>query len=293
MENNEILKDLVLKKEDKVVKLKQMIGRAKTLFQIDEETKKVLIDPAMNITSKDKIVLFLVGRHFQKELGMTQKNSASISEIGDSLNILQTSLSAPLLELRERKILIKDGIEYSIPYQEIERNIERIYLIAQEKEQQEKKTPKRTRKGKRKESIQKRLIDDSVQNLIDELKISEDEIKAIYSIRPDDFVLIKTLRYDDIVKLHLDYVLLITFAYRTFYGIEQVDSTELRNKMKDTGCPSITNLSTNLKNYSNMIIHDKGRKGSIYTNYRITQQGIEYTKNLITALVKQLRNYAH
>ncbi|MDP2925489.1 MAG: hypothetical protein Q8N99_03900 [Nanoarchaeota archaeon] len=181
---------------------------------------------------------------------MAQKNSASISEIGDSLNIPQTSLSAPLLELREKKVIVKDGIEYSIPYQEIERNIDRIYFIAKEKEQQKKKTPKRTRKGKKKESIQKRLIDDSVKNLIEELKISEDELKVIYSIRLDDFVLIKTLKYEDVIKLHLDYALLITFAYRTFYGIEQVDSTELRNKMKDTDCPSITNLSTNLKNYS-------------------------------------------
>jgi len=141
----------------------------------------------------------------------------------------------------------------------------------------------------KKEGLTKKLIDGSIKDLITELNITEDELRSIYSIRENDFALIKTLKHEEIKKLHLDYSLLIVFAFRTFYGIEQVDSTEFRNKIRDTGCPSVTNLSTSIKEYPNLIIHDKGRKGSIYTTYKITQQGIEYTKSLIIALVESIR----
>jgi len=293
-QRDEILRELVLKKEDKINNLKNIIQKAKDLFQIDEETKKIIINASLDIKTKDKILLVLIAKHFQKELGMSNRNSATIGEIGYSINTLTTSLSSPLLELKQNKIIIKEGSEYFIPYAQIEKSIDRIHNLKNEnKEKTNVIKLKRKRGGKRKDLPSKKLEESSIEKIITDLEINKDELMTIYSLNEKDFVLMKTIKEKNIKKLHLEYSLLIAFAYRFFYNLENVDSTELREKIKDTGCPSITNLSTSLKNYPNLIIHNKGRKGNIYTTYRITQQGIEYAKQLIKKFVLEIRNLNH
>jgi hypothetical protein len=284
MENNEkLLKELlVVSKEDKLAQLRDLLTKTRDLISLDEETKKVHFDSTNNLSDRDKILLFLIGRYFMRELKWIDNLGATIGEISTALNNKPvTSLTAPLADFRDKGIVLKNGSEYSIPYPEIKGCIEKIHASISLVRNDEEGVKKGVKRPKRKEKMLITLNPEKIISIAKEIKITEEELRTIYQLEQNNIHLIRSVKGETIREQHLNYSLLIAFAYRVFYNIENLDSSELRDKLSDAGCPKLVGLSTSLKEYPTLIIHQRGEKGNIYTTYKITQQGMECAKELI------------
>ena len=77
--------------------------------------------------NKEKIVLLLIGRYFCKEYEVVEIGGLEIKEISEKLGIAKTTLSKPLGELLNDKIIRKDSKgKYSIVYHKIRQYLEKI-----------------------------------------------------------------------------------------------------------------------------------------------------------------------
>jgi hypothetical protein len=117
----EILKDLLLKEEDVLLKLKDLVNISKKYFMIEQNTGNIIFSKTAKLGNREKIELLLIGRYFASRLKVINKEQLNISELSTLLGIQNTSLSKPL------GILISDGYvnknnnsEYSIVFHKIE-----------------------------------------------------------------------------------------------------------------------------------------------------------------------------
>ena len=74
------------------------------------------------------------------------------------------------------------------------------------------------------------------------------------------------------------------------YGLDEIDSSELRNALIDSGLP-MKNHSTTLKSYSIYVIHKRGPIGSTKTSYRITSIGIQKGITLLKDIIENTSNF--
>lgn len=123
----EILRDLVLKEENVIGKLKELVSLSKKFFMIEEKTGNIVLSNDIKLKNKDKITLFLIGRYFAFKLGLIDKQPLTIAELSEQLQIPKTTLSAPLGELvSEVKVRKDQDLSYSIVYHKIEEILKSI-----------------------------------------------------------------------------------------------------------------------------------------------------------------------
>lgn len=92
----EILKELLLTEEDTLKKLKNLIEKTKALMKIDQKTNKIVIFAEFSFSNPEKILLFLIGKYFSKELGLSEREGMDIQELEKESGIKKTTISKPL-----------------------------------------------------------------------------------------------------------------------------------------------------------------------------------------------------
>jgi len=92
----EILKELLLSEEDTIKNLKALIHKTKNLVKIDKKTNAIVIPSEFDFLNPEKILLFLIGRYYSKELGMNKNERMNIQELEKESRIKKTTLSKPL-----------------------------------------------------------------------------------------------------------------------------------------------------------------------------------------------------
>lgn len=95
-EKKEILKELLLTEEDTLKKLKELIDKTKNLVKIDQKTAKIVVSSEYKFSNLEKVLLFLIGRYFSKELGLSEQEGFNIQELEKESGIKKTTLSKPL-----------------------------------------------------------------------------------------------------------------------------------------------------------------------------------------------------
>jgi len=92
----EILKELLLTEEDTLKKLKNLTEKTKVLMKIDQKTNKIVISAELSFSNPEKILLFLIGKYFSKELGLSEREGMDIQELEKESGIKRTTISKPL-----------------------------------------------------------------------------------------------------------------------------------------------------------------------------------------------------
>ena len=117
----DILRELLLKEEDVLKKMKDLVGKSKKFFMIEQTTGNVVFSSGQNLSIKDKINLLLVGRYFAAKLRVLSKEPLTVTEMAKLLGKPKTTLSKPLGQLiSEGKIGKNANSEYSVVYHRIE-----------------------------------------------------------------------------------------------------------------------------------------------------------------------------
>ncbi len=92
-------------------------------------------------------------------------------------------------------------------------------------------------------------------------------------------------------ECHLKSSLLTLVANRLYFGMNKIDSSELRNILRLSGVPKLTPLSINLKKFPTLIIHRRGPIGSTKTSYEITQYGLQKGIILLKDILHNASNF--
>ncbi|GAH66169.1 unnamed protein product [marine sediment metagenome] len=121
MENKklDILKDLIINEEYTLEDLKRLVEKSKSFIKIEGKSGKVIISPEYPFTTREKIVIFLIGFHFSKELGLNQDVQITSSYISENIEIAQTTISGPLGDIVKNKIVAKENNTFAIKFYEI------------------------------------------------------------------------------------------------------------------------------------------------------------------------------
>jgi DNA-binding transcriptional ArsR family regulator len=116
----EILSRLLVKKEDTLKDLEELVDLAAKFIRVENESGDVFFINNQGLTNKDRVVLLLIGKFFSKELNLATTQSLNLGEMSDQLNVPGTTLSKPIGILVEERIIRKeeDG-KYSMIHHKI------------------------------------------------------------------------------------------------------------------------------------------------------------------------------
>ena len=78
---NEILKELLLKEEDVLSKLKDLVVKSKKFFMIEQATGNVVFSSGLKLRNKEKIALLLVSRYFGSKLKIISKEFINLFNV--------------------------------------------------------------------------------------------------------------------------------------------------------------------------------------------------------------------
>ncbi|MCG2719101.1 MAG: hypothetical protein L6408_09760 [Nanoarchaeota archaeon] len=95
----DILKELLLTEEDTIKKLKVIIDKTKNFVRLDQKTNKIVVSNEYSFSNPEKILLYLIGKYFSKELGLSENEGMDIRELEEESGIKKTTLSKPLGDL--------------------------------------------------------------------------------------------------------------------------------------------------------------------------------------------------
>lgn len=90
-------------------KLKMLIDKTKNLIKIDHKTNKIVVPSEYNLSVPEKVLLFLIGKYFSKELGISKIEGMDIQEIEKESGIKKTTLSKPLGGLLDSGYIEQDN----------------------------------------------------------------------------------------------------------------------------------------------------------------------------------------
>lgn len=286
MENltkEEILKGLILDEKDTLSKLKELVDESKELIRIEGHSGKVVIIKN-DVSLKDKIVLLLIGKYFAKESGLINSQKLNLEAMKNELNAESRALSRPLGDLLRENIIENENGEYFIKYYQIENAIKNIseqkIMPRISKPRTKKSVIKKEPLGKKEE---KTLIKDSVEKLAQKTDLTVEELKHIFDFEENDVRIIHPVEGKESER-QLNATLLYLTVYKYCFGLEEIDSGDLRKKLTDLGIGSLVNLSSNLKRYKNYLVHKMTARGTTDTSYRITIPGELYGIKIIKEL---------
>ncbi len=269
----EILKGLILDEKDTLSKLKELVDKSKELIRIEGHSGKVIIIKN-DVSLKDKVVLLLIGKYFAKESGLINSQKLNLEAMKNELNAESRALSRPLGDLLRENIIENENGEYFIKYYQIENEIKNI---------REQKVIPRISKPRTKKSVikkeplekkeEKTLIKDSVEKLAQKTDLTVEELKHIFDFEENDVRIIHPVEGKSEGERQLNATLLYLTVYKYCFGLEEINSGDLRKKLTDLGIGSLVNLSSNLKRYKNYLVHKMSARGATDTSYRITIPG--------------------
>src|SRR3989344_6703743 len=188
-----ILKDLVVDEKHSLEDLRRLVEKSKPFLKIENKSGKIIISSDFPFTINEKLVIYLIGRYFVKELGLDDETQITSRNISDNIDIAQTTISGPLGDFVRKKIIEIKENSYSIKYYEIENQLDTLtdkYLIKQnttvKATLKRKKTKTSSGRSKRKKLIKpakdkaSRIVDE--ESLEKELKKHNLTLNNFYSV---------------------------------------------------------------------------------------------------------------
>jgi len=299
----DILKDLIIDEEYTLEDLKRLVEKSKSFIKIESKSGKVIISPEFAFTTREKIVIFLIGFHFSKELGLNQDVQITSSYISENIEVAQTTISGPLGDIVKNKIVAKEDNTFAIKFYEIEKQlnlliekyfptkISKLNLISKkEKPITKKKTNVRKKKAESSEKANKSINEELLITEIAPHNFTIDNLYSVVNIVNNKMILLRGWKGASNQESQVRGTLIILTINKLFYGLDEINSSELRECLSVTGL-QITNLSTTLKNYTKYIIHMRGPIGSINTSYRITHLGFQKGIILLKDIIENTSNF--
>ncbi|MFW9969052.1 MAG: hypothetical protein ACFFDF_02550 [Candidatus Odinarchaeota archaeon] len=302
----EILKDLIVDEEYTLEDLRRLVEKSKPFLKIESKSGNIIISPEFPFTVSEKIVIYLIGIYFSKELGFYQDLQITSRHISENIEIAQTTISGPLGDYVKSKIINKDDNSYEIKYYEIEKQLDNLtekYLL--EKDKVTVSTSKKTRsieKDKKKTNIRRKISrpesqeidrsvqEDSLKNELIKYNLTIDNLYSVINIVDNKIILLRGWKGTSNRESQVKAALLILTINKLIYYLDEITSSEFRRWLSDTGVP-IKNLSTTLKDYFNYITHKRGPKGSTKTSYRITSLGFKKGLTLLKDIIENTSNF--
>lgn len=300
-----ILKTLIVDEEHTLEDLKRLVEKSKPFLKIENKTGKIIISPEFLFTISEKIIVYLIGIYFSKELGLNQEIQITSRLISENINVVQTSMSSPFGEYVRTKVISLDNNSYSIKFYEIEKQLDYLtekYLI-NNNEQTISTSKERIRPIKKKQSSNKKIPkiqsqkiithgvdEESLKNELAKYNLTTDSLNSVINLVNDGIMLLRGWHGSSDSESHVRSTLLYLTVNRLLYGLEEVDSSELRMCLLNAGV-EMKNHSTTLKSYSTYIIHKRGPIGSTNTSYRITPLGFQKGIILLKDIIENTSNF--
>ena len=296
-----IIKDLLVEEECGPEDLKRLVDKSKPFLRIEGESRKIIIEPYFQFTTKERVIIYLIGRYFVKGTNLDDGFQITSRAISDDLNIAQTTISGPLGDYVKNNIVeVKNG-SHSIKYYGIENELDALtgkYITKKGTA-----NPTRTKirpktsfgKVKRNQSNIKEKLSESLsaEDLEKELKkhdLTIDHFHSVFNIIDGRIILMRGWTGYSTTESNVKATLLFLTGNKLVYGLDEVASSELRTALIESGL-TLKNHSTTLKGYSAYVVHKKGPIGSTRTSYRITLIGIQKGIKLIKDIVENTSNF--
>jgi hypothetical protein len=302
-----ILKDLLVNDEHSLEDLQKLVQKAKPFIQIEAKSGSIIIKPIYPYTISEKIILFLTGIYFSKELGLNDDDITS-RVISENLGIPQTSLSGALGEYCRQKIVLCEDGEYSIKFYEIEQqlnSLEKKYIhksvIVSPKHEFKKTiyknpTDKIVRKNKQprlKNTFSSEINDaQSIDSFLSSYELTKIDLEKVFNVTGSGVYILNGHKGINYKEAHLKGTLLALVAYKIYFNQDEIKSSSLRDLLLHSGV-ALKNLSTTLKDYTSLIIHKKGPIGSTNTSYKLTTIGLQDGITLIKDIINNTKNFTH
>lgn len=295
----DILKDLIVDEEHTLEDLKRLVDKSKHFLKIENKTGKIIISPDFPFIVSDKIIIFLIGMYFSREYGLNQDAQITSRFISENINVAQTTISGPLGDYVRNKIVSADDNSYFIKYYEIENQLDQLtdkYILKKKGAPKAAVKPKSKNVRKKEEhrkikpKTEKEINEDSLKNEIDKHNLTEDNLHSVFNVNGGNILLLRGWKGSTSTESQVKATLLLLTANKLFFSFDEMDSSELRKSLIDTGVP-MANHSTNIKNLATLIIHKRGPIGSTITSYRITPLGFQKGIVLIQDIINNSSNF--
>jgi hypothetical protein len=87
---------------------KKLLSLTKDFIAIGNTTGKIFLTNSEKMSNSEKALFYLIGVYIAHVLGLRDKNKADLSELSNELNIVKTTLSAPIKNLLDSKMIRRD-----------------------------------------------------------------------------------------------------------------------------------------------------------------------------------------
>lgn len=293
-----IMKDILLDESHSLEDLKRLVSKSKNFLKIEQETGKIIISNEYYFTIREKIVLFIIGKYFCDELGF-EKEKITSSKISEEIEISKTSLSGSLGDLVKEHIFSKEESAYDIKYYQIKKQLDILnnkYIlkiqspVVKNIKQKKKKSRNSVKQAKRVVVKEIKMEKQTKEEIKSKLKIEGIEysgLQTVFNLYNNKLIILKGFKSNNIEESHIKSTLLAFIAYKLYYNLDEINSSILRETLKDSGVEKLISLSTKLKNYTGWITHKKGQIGCTNTSYRITDEGYRQSLNLLKDIINK------
>lgn len=134
VEENEILKKLVVEEKDTIKEMEKLIEEAVKFFRIEKPSGKIIFQNFGALTDQQRVAIILLGKYFANKLGIIESPMLSISEISKELGRPMTTLSGHMKGLTDKGLVEKlPGRKYRVAYHRINEILEGILSLKQKK----------------------------------------------------------------------------------------------------------------------------------------------------------------
>lgn len=288
--NKEILKGLVISEEDTRAQLEELVTKTKRLFQIDEKSKKIVFSQEFRLTNSEKILLYLIGKYFSKELNLIQDDKFKIGDISNDLADKVTTLSRPLGEACSKGLADKKGEFYYINHYRIREIVDSITKKYEskkgktEKEHERKAGKKPTQKKKKLDSEPQKItitVDTKgIEELAKDLGIEQERIRELFEFEEQGIHILEALKGTTESKTQFSTALAYLTTYYYYFREQEIESSKLYRIMEDLGIGALGHLYSNLCKNRKLLIPKKANKK--INTYRITTPGIKKGVSLLS-----------
>ncbi len=300
----DILKDLIIDEEYTLEDLRRLVEKSKPFLKIESKTGKIITSPEFPFTVREKIIVYLIGIYFSKELGFNQDVQITSRHISENIDISQTTISGPLGNYVKSKIIGIENNSYTIKYYEIEKQLDYLtekYLLKEKKKavissKKERSVVKNKKNNRRiiseavSQKIDRSFQEESLKNKLEKYNLTSDNLYSVINIVDNKIILLRGWKGTSNRESQVKSTLLLLTVNKLIYGLDEINSSEFRRCLLDAGVP-VKNLSTTLRNYSTYIIHKRGPIGSTKTSYRITSLGFPKGIMLLKDIIENTSNF--
>lgn len=285
----ELAEETLLRSIEEVSDDKEIIQHLRDKVIIIKESNKIEVKYP-DIRPLTRIPLYLIGKFIgYKVLKVFDSPAAKTEELASNLNLPSQALSRPL------GILAKDLIDSSSEGYKIRAYKILNFLnsldnseITEQRSILKSKSIKRQKSSEETEQIS--LSEGGIKKLVDFLEINEPDIRRLIFFRENEAALLNTKiipSKENVSEQQLNASLIYLLVYKYSYNLKNLSAGLLREKLQKIGIPSLVNLSTNLRKFTEFIFHQAGPLGSHKNYYIITPAGEEEIKHKIRLFLRK------